>query len=185
MNNAGKQKGVDSLIITDLVELARNRAITDAVLLAGDEDLRIGVSIAQSLGIRIHLVGIEPSRATQSEWLRMEADTCSEWNRDTVSAILKIDPAKLGTHALNNRATEDERTPEDDLKQLVDDVIEDLGGVSFLHSKWPPETSSGSIPIDIDRPVFGKLKARLGRELDPTQKRAVRRIVSQIGRAHV
>ena len=137
MNNAGKQIGVDSLIITDLVELARNRAITDAVLLAGDEDLRIGVSIAQSLGIRIHLVGIEPSRATQSEWLRMEADTCSEWNRDTVSAILEIDPAKLGTHALNIRATEDERTPEDDLKQLVDDVIEDLGGASFLHSKWP------------------------------------------------
>ena len=46
----GRQKGVDSLIVTDLIELARNHAISDAVLLAGDEELRIGVQIAQSLG---------------------------------------------------------------------------------------------------------------------------------------
>jgi uncharacterized LabA/DUF88 family protein len=34
------------LIGTDLIELARNHAISDAVLLSGDEDLRIGVQIA-------------------------------------------------------------------------------------------------------------------------------------------
>src|SRR4051812_25088164 len=36
INSAGEQKGVDALIITDLAELARNQAITDAVLLSGD-----------------------------------------------------------------------------------------------------------------------------------------------------
>lgn len=43
LNNGGEQKGVDSLIVTDLIELARNRAISDAVILSGDEDLRVSV----------------------------------------------------------------------------------------------------------------------------------------------
>jgi uncharacterized LabA/DUF88 family protein len=43
MNSVGEQKGVDSLIVTDLIDLARNGAICDAVLLSGDEDVRIGV----------------------------------------------------------------------------------------------------------------------------------------------
>ena len=58
VNPYGWQKGVDSLIITDLVELARSHAISDAVLLSGDEDVRIGVQIAQSFGVRVHLIGI-------------------------------------------------------------------------------------------------------------------------------
>ena len=42
VNSFGEQKGVDSLIVTDLIELVRNHAISDAVLLSGDEDIRIG-----------------------------------------------------------------------------------------------------------------------------------------------
>jgi hypothetical protein len=30
VNSSGEQKGVDSLIVTDLIDLARNRGITDA-----------------------------------------------------------------------------------------------------------------------------------------------------------
>ena len=44
----GQQKGVDSLIVTDLIELARNRAIADALILSGDEDITIGVQVAQT-----------------------------------------------------------------------------------------------------------------------------------------
>ena len=58
LNSEGQQKGVDSLIVTDLIELARNKAISDAVVLTGDEDIRVGVQIAQSLGVRVHLLGI-------------------------------------------------------------------------------------------------------------------------------
>lgn len=46
VNDMGRQKGVDSLIVTDLIALARNQAVTDAVLLSGDENVRIGVEIA-------------------------------------------------------------------------------------------------------------------------------------------
>jgi uncharacterized LabA/DUF88 family protein len=74
----GQQKGVDSLIVTDLIDLARNHAITDALVLSGDEDIRIGVQIAQSFGVRVHLVGIIPSRGSQSIQLLQESDTTTE-----------------------------------------------------------------------------------------------------------
>ena len=86
----GQQKGVDSLIITDLVELARNRAISDAVLLSGDEDIRIGVQIAQSFGVRVHLIGIEPSRANQSRALMQESDTKTEWSVSDIGDIMTV-----------------------------------------------------------------------------------------------
>ena len=38
--SAGQQKDVDSLIVTDLIELARNQAISDALLVSGDEDVK-------------------------------------------------------------------------------------------------------------------------------------------------
>ena len=86
----GQQKGVDSLIVTDLVELARNRAISDAVLLSGDEDVRIGVQIAQSFGVRVHLIGIEPSRANQSLALMQESDTKTEWSVSDIGDIMTV-----------------------------------------------------------------------------------------------
>lgn len=50
VNSSGQQKGVDSLIVTDLITLARNHAMSDAVLLSGDEDIRVGVQQAQEFG---------------------------------------------------------------------------------------------------------------------------------------
>ena len=92
INSVGEQKGVDSLIVTDLVELARNGAMCDAILLAGDEDIRIGVQIAQSYGVRVHLLGIERARANQSKPLIHEADTTHEWSADVVRSFLSIRP---------------------------------------------------------------------------------------------
>ena len=62
INGQGQQKGVDSLIVTDLINLARNHAISDAILLSGDEDVRIGVEIAQGFGVRVHVLGIVPEK---------------------------------------------------------------------------------------------------------------------------
>src|SRR5665213_2998834 len=90
INSAGQQKGVDSLIVTDLIELARLGAICDAVLLSGDEDVRVGVQIAQNYGVRIHLLGITPSRGSQSKALLQEADTTTEWGKVTVAKFLSV-----------------------------------------------------------------------------------------------
>jgi uncharacterized LabA/DUF88 family protein len=56
----GKQKGVDSRIVRDLIILSEERAVAVAYLVGGDEDLREGVSEAQERGVRVVLVGVEP-----------------------------------------------------------------------------------------------------------------------------
>ena len=62
LSNAGLQKGVDSLIYRDLFTLARSGRVSDVFLVAGDEDLLEGVHAAKDLGVRVHLIGIEPSQ---------------------------------------------------------------------------------------------------------------------------
>ena len=75
---SANEKAWNSLIVTDMIALARNRAISDAVLVSGDEDLRVGVQQAQEFGVRVYLVGIKPSRGNQSLFLLQEADTTHE-----------------------------------------------------------------------------------------------------------
>src|SRR6266852_3878031 len=92
VNSFGEQKGVDSLIVTDMIALARNHAMTEAVLLSGDEDLRVGVQQAQEFGVRVHLLGIRPSRGSQSLFLLQEADSTHEWNPDDLAPFLSCKP---------------------------------------------------------------------------------------------
>jgi uncharacterized LabA/DUF88 family protein len=76
LNAQGQQKGVDAQLRADLEALARHRAITDAVLLAGDEDMLPAVEAAQRFGVRVHLWGVEPTHGSnQAEWLVWESDT--------------------------------------------------------------------------------------------------------------
>jgi uncharacterized LabA/DUF88 family protein len=76
LNARGQQKGVDAQIRADMEALARHRAITDAVLIAGDEDMVPAVEAAQTFGVRVHLWGIEPPYGTnQAERLVWESDT--------------------------------------------------------------------------------------------------------------
>ena len=76
LNARGQQKGVDAQIRADMEALARHRAITDAILVAGDEDMVPAVEAAQAFGVRIHLWGIEPPYGTnQAERLVWESDT--------------------------------------------------------------------------------------------------------------
>jgi uncharacterized LabA/DUF88 family protein len=75
LNKARQQKGVDVLIYHDLLTLARERAITRAYLVAGDEDLREGVAEAQKIGIQVVLLGMPIERGhNQSARLVRECD---------------------------------------------------------------------------------------------------------------
>jgi uncharacterized LabA/DUF88 family protein len=95
LNSEGQQKGVDSLIVTDLMELARNKAISDAVIVTGDEDIRVGVQIAQSLGVRVHLLGFVGPKASQSISLQQEADTLEIWDKPKIASFLRDANAKV------------------------------------------------------------------------------------------
>jgi uncharacterized LabA/DUF88 family protein len=82
LNARGQQKGVDAQIRADMEALARHRAITDAVLVAGDEDMVPAVEAAQAFGVRVHLWGVEPPFGTnQAERLVWESDTVEVLDR--------------------------------------------------------------------------------------------------------
>ncbi|WP_327353605.1 NYN domain-containing protein [Streptomyces sp. NBC_01304] len=83
LNASNQQKGVDSLIRTDLESLARHRAISDAALIGGDEDLVSAVEAAQGYGARVHLWGIEaPDGRNQAEPLLWEVDSQRTFDLD-------------------------------------------------------------------------------------------------------
>lgn len=59
VNGMGQQKGVDSLIVTDLIELTTHHAMCDAILVTGDSDLAVPIELAQRRGVRIAVLGLE------------------------------------------------------------------------------------------------------------------------------
>jgi uncharacterized LabA/DUF88 family protein len=102
LNARGQQKGVDAQIRADMEALARHRAITDAILVAGDEDMVPAVEAAQAFGVRVHLWGIEPPYGTnQAERLVWESDTVEVLERSFIEAYfsrqLAPEPAVTGT----------------------------------------------------------------------------------------
>jgi uncharacterized LabA/DUF88 family protein len=93
LNARGQQKGVDAQIRADMEALARHRAITDAVLVAGDEDMVPAVEAAQAFGVRVHLWGVEPPYGTnQAERLVWESDTVLVLERSFVEPYFSRQP---------------------------------------------------------------------------------------------
>jgi uncharacterized LabA/DUF88 family protein len=93
LNARGQQKGVDAQIRADMEALARHRAITDAILVAGDEDMVPAVEAAQAFGVRVHLWGVEPPYGTnQAERLVWESDTVEVLERSFIEPYFAPQP---------------------------------------------------------------------------------------------
>lgn len=171
VNSRGEQKGVDSLIVTDLIELARGGAISDALIMSGDEDIRVGVQVAQSFGIRVHLLGIQPARGSQSPDLAAEADTLHEWARNRVETWMTVvvPEQRIGgtspafpagddawvAHTIQQRL---ETINADQAKNIYDYVL----------------GNKNQLPADFDRPSLAKAREALGRELSPDERKSFR-----------
>ena len=89
------QKGVDSRIVRDLIILSHNRAMSEAFLLSGDDDLREGVSEAQEVGVRVTLIGVAPLHGLQNQapTLVRASDATVILNKQQVSGFLTLRPA--------------------------------------------------------------------------------------------
>ncbi|MDX8523370.1 NYN domain-containing protein [Mesorhizobium sp. MSK_1335] len=170
INSHGQQKGVDSLIVTDLIELARLKSISDALLLSGDEDVRVGVQIAQNYGVRVHLLGIAPSRASQSQQLLQEADTTSEWDDRTIATFLSVRETIIHIEEVVTVVKSPAPAPqqadapstmiEGAVKAFVEKLVEtDIKGIEAY---W--ETARG-VPPDIDRKLLPICGSAIGRNL--------------------
>ena len=173
VNSVGEQKGVDSLIVTDMIALARNGAISDAVLISGDEDLRVGVQQAQEFGVRVHLIGIKPSRGSQSLFLLQESDTTHEWSEHEVAGFLSLrEPA--ATPATPTGATlPTTATAGDPLGDIALEIAESIDP-SELQAVLEAYESSRQVPRELDRQLLAGGRTRLGRDLLPDDKKRVR-----------
>ena len=185
INGVGQQKGVDSLIVTDLIELARNRAIDDAVLLSGDDDIRVGVSIAQTFGVCVHVVGIAPSIGSQSPLLLQEADTTTEWGSLTVGKFLSTKIALsanastevMSTHNLRPAINEEIQINTEARPHLTAATQEFVAALSDdtlrkLITGW--SAGQHGIPTDIDRPLLTLCGSKIGRRLEASESRYMR-----------
>ncbi|WP_043619588.1 NYN domain-containing protein [Nonomuraea candida] len=99
----GRREGVDAQVHRDLMTLARNNAICDAVVVSGDEDLAQVVCDAQDLGIRVSVIHI----AAEGGWavsrsLRQECDDLVELGavhlRPYVSVVSGVNESSNGHH---------------------------------------------------------------------------------------
>jgi hypothetical protein len=186
VNSVGEQKGVDSLIVTDMIALARNRAMSDAVLVSGDEDLRVGVQQAQEFGVRVHLIGIKPSRGSQSLFLLQEADTTHEWTVDDISVFLKCQvrqasPNTTGAVVLPERVSD---TTEDPLSAVAIRVVAKLERTE-IEALVEAVERLRQVPRDIDAQLLGGARAELGRDLNPNEKKRIREYFIEKCRARV
>ncbi|MFH8464611.1 NYN domain-containing protein [Streptomyces sp. NPDC017991] len=111
LNANNQQKGVDSLIRSDLESLARHRAISDAALIGGDEDLVSAVEAAQGYGARVHLWGIEaPEGRNQAEPLLWEVDSQRTFDLDFFKPyVVRRATASYETSAVARPSREDVR----------------------------------------------------------------------------
>src|SRR5216684_2886668 len=96
----GRREGVETEMHRDLTTLTRNGAISDAILVSGEEDLAEVVAEVQDLGIRVILVHITvDGNWTISRPLRQECDDILEIGgvhlRPFVDLIPGAEPAHL------------------------------------------------------------------------------------------
>ncbi len=181
LNSAGEQKGVDSLLVIDLTELARNKAITDAVVLTGDEDIRIAVQIAQSHGVRVHLLGIGgvSQRGSQSFSLQNEADTIKVWNKSEVASFMTINDdqiqaaAKPASEKKSVKPVAEIRTTDVSsiLAAAARDVCNQLEADPNKFAKVSKIVEDGKpIPGDVVKLLYAALKTKLKRDPIKSEK---------------
>jgi uncharacterized LabA/DUF88 family protein len=198
LNLRGQQKGVDAQIRNDLETLARHRAVTDAVLLAGDEDMVSAVEAAQSYGVRVHLWGVEPPYGTnQAERLVWESDTVhqldAEFVRPYFTAITVRPRTPTPTEVFSGRPAialpaaptptrlptlPEHRTPRQSRPPLPDraDIVE-IG--EYVAQKWILTRGRDNIgdllpgpllPTVIDKELLVEAEKELGISLRPHEK---------------
>ena len=191
INSAGDQKEVDSLLVTDLIDLARNQSICDATVVTGDTDVRIAVQIAQTFGVRVHLIGLEPSRVSQSTSLRQEVDTVHEIAKGDVAKFLKlVTPAPKLTVPLGPAAViattpavvaapvpeaSISAGPVKTIDQVIDEAIQKtLALPADISTLKAALAASSGVPMEYDRRLLGTCRTLLQRDLTGDERREMR-----------
>lgn len=164
INSAKQQKGVDSLIVTDLIELTAHHAICDAILVTGDSDLAIGIEIAQKKGVRIAVLGIEDLSVGVSHKQSFEITS----RADRVARIGGNELTPLMRHVKGKSTLPKQKTPSSPVE-----VASPATKATIAATK---SVSTGPIKIDEEKLIkyiqeFIGLQATLADAIDPSTKR--------------
>ncbi|MFD2839672.1 NYN domain-containing protein [Populibacterium corticicola] len=103
LNYFGEQKGVDLRLALDLVGLARTGSVRTAYLISGDDDLTEAVEEAQSLGLKVVLLGIPDESA------RLGYSSVADHLAVTVDSIMSIPEDLLNSTFTRTYTADDER----------------------------------------------------------------------------
>ena len=176
VNASGRQKGVDSLIVADMIALARNGAMAECVLISGNGDLQVGVQQAQEFGVRVHLLGVKPVRGSQSMFLYQEADTTHEWDRLDLSEFMALrgtENRDVAYHPDSSWSDHGRRRLTDRLRSIADSIAE---GIPEAELRWLAKRVSheGTHPQELDRRLLTLARQELGRYLSKSEKRHIR-----------
>lgn len=175
INSNNQQKGVDGLIIADLINLAQNKAITSALLISGDADLAPGVSAAQTLGIKVYRVEIHNSEAS-SHILRAEVDKNILWKTNVVKKFIK-------TNDNNDNAEEIITSFLDDTEEKIESQEQFNYDLSQIAIKFLQQISDSEKPNDMifekgfDIKLLNFGKSELGRFLESKEIYQLRHLV--------
>jgi uncharacterized LabA/DUF88 family protein len=145
-NSYGEQKGVDSLLVSDMINLSRSERLASYVLLTGDEDIRVGVQQAQAAGLRVHLLGIAPIRENQSNLLQQEADVSHEWGEQSVRRFLscrgRISPVEV--------AVSDSASREEVINRIVEALVASIDENTRRNLRAAFASGQQSVPREYD-----------------------------------
>lgn len=175
VNPEGHQSGVDALLISDLITLSRNRALADAVLLTGDDDIRVGVQQAQEYGVRVHLLGIAPTQDNQAGSLAREADSLRELGISEVQSFLsRLPPPEVGAKAAPAGLLGlESRVDSLHLEATAQRLASELNSAEL--SALLAQGEGGSVPAALDRRLLlAGTHCAGGGELSAKQKRQLR-----------
>lgn len=185
INSVGEQKEVDSLLVTDLIDLARNQSICDATIVTADTDVRVAVQIAQTFGVRVHLVGLEPSRVSQSPALRQEADTVHEIAKGDVFKFLRalapppprvtVETATVLSAVTKVDAPKGEKTIGQIMEEAIQRTLAPPNSDDIPRLKAALAASTG-VPVEYDRRLLGTCRTLLQRDLTGDERREMRSV---------
>ena len=139
------------------------------------------MQIAQTCGVRVHLLGIQPSadnQGNQSRLLRQESDTSTEWHQSDIEAFLGV------SHSPGSLRDETDRLPDEipNTTQQLNSVADD-----FIRARTPTELAvlsglevNDAIPAEFDGMLLRSAAVALGHYLDSPEKHHLRQAVKHL-----
>jgi hypothetical protein len=178
------QKGVDSLVVRDLMKLSSEHAITTAFLLSGDEDLRQGVVEAQDSGVKVVLIGIQPfGSQNQAGSLVREADDVIVLDQAALERHLKRRPDRAVAFMPPAEGSPAGQ-PQEPGGATTALATGSSFGAEWLAAATPEEVATlaarktadprAPVPQELDRELLGRGRRLFGDDISEDQRKGLR-----------